>query len=98
MPGGGVYSVPVWLAVGVLCSISSVDGYLRRSTTQDIRNNDDTIRGRALNGESGAQFVLAEFSKHGYGVSQDDAVAVEWFTKAANQGHKVHVPLTLELS
>ena len=42
----------------------------------------------ADNGKSDAQYILGLFYSHGAGVPKDTAKAAEYFTKAAEQGHK----------
>ena len=44
---------------------------------------------QAENGEDDAQFFLGMMYHHGHGVPQDDAKALEWFQKAADQGYVV---------
>lgn len=39
----------------------------------------------AIQGDADAQYSLATMFDEGQGVSQDDAKAIEWYTKAANQ-------------
>jgi TPR repeat protein len=41
----------------------------------------------AEQGHPDAQFNLGDAFLVGYGVPQDQEKAIEWFTKAANQGH-----------
>ncbi len=46
-----------------------------------------SLRARALRGQAQAQFELGVCYRFGQGVPKDEAEAVAWYLKAANQGH-----------
>ena len=41
----------------------------------------------AEQGDAEAQYMLADMYDEGHGVPQDDAEAIKWYLKAAEQGH-----------
>ena len=45
------------------------------------------LQQRATRGDATAQFELAQAHEHGVGVSRDPLAALEWYLKAAAQGH-----------
>ena len=46
-----------------------------------------TTEALAKKGNADAQYELARMYRDGRGVSKNDSSVVEWYTKAANQGH-----------
>ena len=54
---------------------------------QKMKNAAVLYHEAAAQGDARAQFNLGTLYRHGHGVSQDYARAVEWYRKSANQGH-----------
>lgn len=50
------------------------------------RQQIDDLRSRAERGEVGAQYELGFMHWYGLGVTHDEAVAVDWYLRAATQG------------
>jgi TPR repeat protein len=59
------------LVCGILCANVDINALLKS----------------AYQGDAEAQFDLGWRYAYGYGVKQDDAEAVKWYRKAAEQGH-----------
>src|SRR4051812_26466203 len=58
------------------------------STTEELQALIKKAKGGVLSkGDVSAQFELAEFYHFGKGTSIDYAKAIEWYDKAASQGH-----------
>jgi TPR repeat protein len=63
---------------------------VRRMLREDPREAERVARfytDMANDGNAASQFELANFYLEGIGVKQDDAKAMEWLQKAAQQGH-----------
>ena len=55
----------------------------------------DTVRQAAEQGDADAQFYLGVMYASGQGVPEDDAEAVKWYRRAAEQGEKAEAQLSL---
>jgi TPR repeat protein len=63
--------------------------WYRQAAQQENENALDNLVAMCNRGIAVAQFNLGGMYQDGLGVSQDDEEAVNWYRKAAEQGHKV---------
>jgi len=64
--------------------INPADGEISEDISQDFTYNAQDYIEDAEQGDTAAQFILAECYKDGKGIEQDYAKALEWYKKALN--------------
>jgi len=75
--------------------INPADGEISEDISQDFTYNAQDYIEDAQQGDTDAQFILAECYKDGKGVEQDYTKAVEWYEKALNAIIKIDEKQTM---
>ena len=82
------------LFFGVLLALVMMSGACHRTSTDGQvvialaqAQDPEEVRKAAVQGDARAQYALGEMYYRGNGVEQDMSKALEWFEKAARQGH-----------
>ena len=83
-----IYKLLVLLALTAIAAImvSNLLNLSSNSADYFIEHKDEVVES-AQGGDAVAQYNLAVMYSKGIGVPQDDALAIQWYEKAAEQGH-----------